>query len=153
MKTISKIIIIIIVSFIGVLLLGISESFSNRLIQDMNKSNSIKNYEMLETTCNGTNGEPNGECFINAFNECKSAGIKQIGSTVEGDPIFYYANVVLSEPCTIHFAIDTSLDTWGGMGWALFYLGAILIMVSVIAAAKRLFRRMVNDSVLFLTIN
>ena len=115
MKTDSKIIIIIIVSFIGVLLLGISESFSNRLIQDMNKSNSIKNYEMLETTCNGTNGEPNGECFINAFNECKSAGIKQIGSTVEGDPIFYYANVVLSEPCTIHFAIDTSLDTWGGM--------------------------------------
>ncbi len=34
---------------------------------------------------------------------------------------------------------------YGGAGWALFFLGAILIMVSVIAAAKRLFRRMVND--------
>lgn len=34
---------------------------------------------------------------------------------------------------------------YGGLGWALFYLGAILIMVSIIAAAKRLFRRMVND--------
>ena len=115
MKTKYKIVIIIAISFSGIFLLGTSDSHFNRLIHDMDKSNSIKNYEMLETTCNGTNGEPDGECFINAFNECKSAKIKQMGSTFEGDPIFYYAHVILSEPCTIHFAIDNSQDAWGGI--------------------------------------
>ena len=92
MKTRSKIIIIIAVSFIGIFLLEISDSHVNRIIHDIDKSNSIKNYELLETTCNSDNGEPDGECFINAFDECKSAKIKQMGSTFEGDPIFYYAH-------------------------------------------------------------
>ena len=105
--------IIVAFSFIVIFLLGVSNSFPNNLIHDINKSNSIRNYETLETTCNDANGEPNGECFIDAFDECKSARIKQMGSTFEGDPIFYYAHVILSEPCTVHFAIDTSHDTWG----------------------------------------
>ena len=114
MRTRSKIIIIVAVSFIGIFLLEILDSFSSSLIHDINKSNSIRNYEALETTCNGTDGEPDGVCFINAFDECESARIKQMGSTFEGDPIFYYAHVILSEPCTIHFVMDTSQDAWGG---------------------------------------
>ena len=110
MKTRSKISIIIAIFFIAVFLLGTSDSHFNRLIHDMDKSNSIKNYEMLKTTCNDANGEPDGECFINAFDECKPAKIKQMDSTFEGDPIFYYAHVILSEPCTIHFAVDNSQD-------------------------------------------
>ena len=113
MRTRSKIIIIVAVSFIGMFLLEVSDIFSS-LIHDIDKSNSIKNYELLETTCNGDNGEPDGECFIDAFDECKPARIKQMGSTFEGDPIFYYAHIKLSEPCTIHLAIDTSQDAWGG---------------------------------------
>ncbi|MGY5149905.1 MAG: hypothetical protein ACW9W3_07560 [Candidatus Nitrosopumilus sp. bin_68KS] len=42
-------------------------------------------------------------------------------------------------------AMNTKQFQYGGLGWGLFYLGAILIMVAIIAAAKRLFRRMVND--------
>ncbi len=115
MKTKYKIIVIIAVSFIGIFLLEILDSHVNRIIHEMVKSNSIKNYELLETTCNSDNGEPDGECFINAFDECKSAKIKQMRSTFEGDPVFYYVHVILSEPCTIHFAIDTSQDAWGGI--------------------------------------
>ncbi len=116
MRNRNKIIVIIaVISFIGIFLLEISDSHLNRIIHDMDKSNSIKNYEMLETACNGIHGKLDGECFINAFDECKSAKIKQMSSTFEGDPIFYYAHIILSEPCTIHFAIDTSQDTWGGI--------------------------------------
>ncbi len=115
MKGRYKISIIIAISFIGIFILEISDSHLNRMIHDMDKSNSIKNYEMLETTCNSDNGEPDGECFINAFDECEPARIKQMSSTFEGDPIFYYAHVILSEPCTIHFAIDNSQDAWGGI--------------------------------------
>ena len=42
-------------------------------------------------------------------------------------------------------AITTKQFQYGGIGWALFYIGAILIMVALVAAAKRLFRRMIND--------
>ncbi|MBS3921618.1 MAG: hypothetical protein KGZ37_00540 [Nitrosarchaeum sp.] len=42
-------------------------------------------------------------------------------------------------------AMTTNQFQYGGIGWALFYLGAILIIVALAAAAKRLFRRMVND--------
>ena len=115
MKTRHKIIMIIAISFVGIFLLATSDSHFNRIIHDMYKSNSIKNYEMMETTCNRDNGELDGECFINAFDECKSARINQMGSTFDGDPIFYYAHVILSDPCTIHFAIDNSQDAWGGM--------------------------------------
>jgi uncharacterized membrane protein HdeD (DUF308 family) len=42
-------------------------------------------------------------------------------------------------------AMMTKQFQYGGIGWGLFYLGAILIIVALVAAAKRLFRRMLND--------
>ncbi|MCV0399993.1 MAG: hypothetical protein K5785_08375 [Nitrosarchaeum sp.] len=34
---------------------------------------------------------------------------------------------------------------YGGIGWVLFFFGAILIIASIVAAAKRLFSKMLND--------
>ncbi len=118
MKNRSKIIIIVL-SFIGtIVLFGISNSFTSSMIHDVDRSNSIQNYDAIEATCNyyadDADQQPDGECFINAFDECKSASIKQMSFTFEGDPIFYHAQVVMSEPCTISFTVDTSQDQWGG---------------------------------------
>ena len=114
MKNRSKITIAIAVSFAGIVLFGVSGSFIDPLIHDIARLNSIQNYEAVEATCNAAGAEPDGTCFINAFDECRSASIKQMLFSFEGDPIFYYAHVIQSEPCTIRFTIDTSQDVWGG---------------------------------------
>ncbi len=116
MKSRYKILIAIIsVSSIGILLFEISDNFSNDLIRDMIKDDAIKNYQMLDTTCNDANGKPDAECFINAFDECKSATIKHMGSTFEGDPIFYYVAIMPEDSCQIHLEIDISQDKWKGI--------------------------------------
>lgn len=57
-------------------------------------------------------GNPDGECFVKAYDECQSAIIKQSIHTMEGDPIFFYAQV-LSDSCTIQFVIDDRYDKHG----------------------------------------
>ena len=70
---------------------------------------------MMKASCNNSTGQPDGECFVNAFENCESARIKQMGSTVEGDPIFYYATIMPEDSCKIHLEIDISLDKWKGI--------------------------------------
>lgn len=116
MKTRYKILIVIIsVLSIGVLIFEILDNFSSSLIYDMKKDDAIKNYQMLDSTCNDDNGKPDGKCFSDAFNECKSATIKHMGSTFEGDPIFYYATIVPEDSCQIHLEVDISHDKWKGI--------------------------------------
>lgn len=116
MKTKYKILFVIIsVLSLGVLLFEILDNFTSDLIHDMKKNDAIKNYQMLDTTCNDANGKPDGECFTNAFDECNSATIKYMASTVEGDPIFYYAEIVPEDLCQIHFERDVSQDKWKGV--------------------------------------
>lgn len=116
MKTRYKILIAIVsISSIGILLFEISDNFFNGLIHDMKKDDAIKKYQMLDTTCNDINGVPDGVCFINAFDECKSATIKHMSSTFEGDPIFYYATIIPDDSCQIHLEMDISQDKWKGI--------------------------------------
>ena len=98
-----------------VLLLEILDSFFYDLIHNMRKDNAIKNYQMVETTCNMDNGKPDGECFVNAFDECKYATIKHMDSTFDGDPVFYYAAVLPDDSCQIQFEKDISQDRWKGV--------------------------------------
>lgn len=97
-----------------ILLLEILDNYFYDLIHDMRKDNAIKNYQRIETTCND-DGKPDGECFTNAFDECKSATIKHMGSTFEGDPIFYYATILPDDSCQIQFKKDISQDRWKGV--------------------------------------
>jgi len=78
-------------------------------------SDGARRYAMMKATCNDSTGKPDGECFVNAFEKCESARIKQMSPTFEGDPIFFYATIVPADSCSIHFEIDTSLDKWGGV--------------------------------------
>lgn len=116
MKTRYKILItIIVILSVGVLLLEIFDNFFNDLIHEMKKDNAVENYYLIETTCNDSTGKPDAECFTNAFDECKLATIKHMGSTVEGDPIFYYATIIPDDLCQIKLEKDISQDKWKGI--------------------------------------
>ncbi|MDH3203668.1 MAG: DUF4362 domain-containing protein [Nitrosopumilus sp.] len=69
-----------------------------------------KEYEKTETTCNDSLGNPDGDCFVNAFEKCESASIKQSSSTVEGDPVYHYATIIPDDSCNIHYKLDISRD-------------------------------------------
>ena len=75
----------------------------------------IKQYSTMETSCNNSTSYPDGGCFVDSFEKCESASIKQMGYTIEGDPIFSYATVMPEDSCTIHFKMDVSLDKWKGV--------------------------------------
>jgi len=62
--------------------------------------------------CNDFLGRPDGECFVKSYNNCEPAIIKQSLHSIEGDPIFFYAQV-LPDSCTISFAIDDRYDKHG----------------------------------------
>jgi hypothetical protein len=116
MKTRYKILIAVICIFsTSVVLFEILDNFFRSMIHDINKDNAIKNYQTLETTCNDVNEKPNGKCFSDAFDECKFATIKHMGSTFEGDPVFYYATIVPGDSCQIHLKKDISHDKWKGI--------------------------------------
>jgi hypothetical protein len=116
MKTRYKILIAVIcISSVSVFLFEILDNFFSSMIHDMNKDNAIKNYQTLETICNDVNEKPDGKCFSDAFDKCEFATIKYMGSTVEGDPIFYYATLVPEDSCQIHLEIDISHDKWKGI--------------------------------------
>ena len=57
-------------------------------------------------------GQPDGKCFVQAYNECQPVTIKQSLHTIEGDPIFFYAQVLL-DSCTIQFLVDDRQDKYG----------------------------------------
>jgi len=74
-----------------------------------------KEYDNLETTCNDSLGKPDGDCFVNAFEKCESASIKQSSGTVEGDPVYHYATIIPDNSCSIHYKLDISRDRFKGV--------------------------------------
>lgn len=69
-----------------------------------------RQYDATPATCNDIiTGKPDGQCFVNAFEKCEHASIKNTVSTVEGDPVFLYAYVDVDD-CKIHHSLDLRLD-------------------------------------------
>jgi len=62
--------------------------------------------------CNDSLGKPDGECFVNSYDDCEPAIIKQSIRSTEGDLVFSYAQV-LSDSCTISFVFDDRYDKHG----------------------------------------
>lgn len=72
----------------------------------------IRNYAMMKASCNNNTGHPDGDCFMKSFEKCESARIKQSLTTIEGDPIFFYATIVPENSCTIQFVVDSREDKY-----------------------------------------
>jgi len=72
-------------------------------------------FDKTETTCNDSLGNPDGECFVNAFEKCESASIKQSSSTMEGDPLYHYATIIPGDSCSISYKFDISRDRFKGV--------------------------------------
>ena len=126
MKTKLKIIIIgiiVILAFVSLLYVPAYFECSEGLQLDLSCSfhdvfvvaPEIRHYTMVKASCNNSEGKPDGQCFVNAFENCESAKIKQMSFSFEGDPIFYYATIVPEDSCRIHFEMDISLDKWKGV--------------------------------------
>lgn len=62
--------------------------------------------------CNDFLGKPNGECFVKSYDDCEPAIIKQSLHSMEGDPIFFYAQI-LPDSCMISFVLDDRYDKHG----------------------------------------
>ena len=73
-------------------------------------SGGIRHYTMMKTDCNDILGNPDGNCFMESFEKCEPARIKQMLSTIEGDPIFYYATIIPENSCSIQFVVDNRED-------------------------------------------
>ena len=70
-------------------------------------------YDSFPSTCNNSLGDPNGNCFVNAFEKCETAMIKNKVNTVEGDAVFFYAQIIFADGCDIFFKVDDSRDAYG----------------------------------------
>lgn len=106
---------ILVISLLGITLTSLILVFTgteNIYIPIGPASTSFMQYNATGTTCNDTLGKPDVDCFLNAFEECKSASIKNKVNTVEGDPIFLYADIM--SDCQISVRIDNSLDKFSG---------------------------------------
>ena len=80
----------------------------------LDKEESQRQYDTTPATCNDILGNPNGECFVKAFEECKHASIKNTVSTFEGDPVFFYAYIDIDD-CKIRYSIDNRQDRFSSM--------------------------------------
>ena len=70
---------------------------------------SQRQYDTTPATCNDFMGEPDGDCFVKAFEECKHASIKNKFKTIEGDPVFVYAYIDVDD-CMIRYSVDLRMD-------------------------------------------
>ena len=75
-------------------------------------SNAAKSFATIPTTCNDFMGKPDGKCFVKAFENCEYASIKNIHSTIEGDPIFSEAHIEIDGTCSITYSVDSRDDKW-----------------------------------------
>ena len=82
-------------------------------ISTQQDSDSFSRYDSFPSTCDSLLGNPDADCFVKAFEECETATIKNMSTTVEGDPIFFYAQIILTGDCKIFFEVDDSLDYYG----------------------------------------
>ena len=80
---------------------------------NLDTTGSFARYDLHPSTCNNLLGKPDADCFIQAFESCKLATIKNKSITVHGDPVFSYAQIVLRDGCNILFVVDDSLDAYG----------------------------------------
>ena len=79
----------------------------------LDTTDNFARYDSYPSTCNNLLGKPDADCFIQAFESCKPATIKDKSITVHGDPVFSYAQIVLRDGCNILFVVDDSLDAYG----------------------------------------
>lgn len=73
----------------------------------------IRNYNSFDATCK-IDGKPDGQCFIDAFENCEYATIKNDHPTIEGDPIFTFMTIKPEPQCLILYEHDNSLDKFAG---------------------------------------
>jgi len=71
-----------------------------------------KTYNAIPTTCNNILGKPDGECFVNAFENCEYASIKNMHSTVEGDQVYSEAHIETDGICSITYAVFDRNSKW-----------------------------------------
>ena len=140
MKTRNKIILIISILIVGLIVIpsGISiispiycnnmhyaecEIYSISLIPNfrpfvdtvLDKEEGQRQYDTTPATCNAIiTGKPNGQCFVNAFEKCEHASIKNTVSTIEGDPVFLYAYIDIDD-CKIRHSVDLRLDKFSNI--------------------------------------
>ena len=73
-----------------------------------------RQYDTTPATCNDILGKPDGGCFVEAFEKCKHASIKNMVNTIEGDPVFLYAYIDIDD-CKIRHSVDSRLDRFSNM--------------------------------------
>ena len=87
----------------------------------MDKEESQRQYDTTTATCNNViTGKPDGKCFVNSFEACKHASIKNKISTFEGDPVFLYAYIDVDD-CKIRHMTDLRLDEFSSMSDRMFH--------------------------------
>ena len=71
-----------------------------------------KTYNAIHATCNDILGKPNGKCFVNAFENCEYASIKNMYSTVEGNQVYSEAHIEIDGTCSITYAVFDRDSKW-----------------------------------------
>ncbi|MCV0367579.1 MAG: hypothetical protein K5798_10015 [Nitrosopumilus sp.] len=71
-----------------------------------------KTYNAMHATCNDILGKPDGECFVNAFENCEYASIKNMHSTVEGNLVYSEAHIEIDGTCSITYAVFDQDSKW-----------------------------------------
>jgi len=107
--------IVIISIIIGISIFFSAIYFLNTVTEVYSVDQATRHYVMINASCNNIEGKPDGQCFVNAFENCESATVKQMSHSVEGDPIFHYVRIMPEDSCNIHFKMDVSLDKWKGI--------------------------------------
>ena len=81
----------------------------------LDKEEGQRQYDTTPATCNDIiTGKPDGQCFVKSFEKCEHASIKNMVSTVEGDPVFLYAYIDIDD-CKIHHSVDLRLDRFSSI--------------------------------------
>ena len=81
----------------------------------LDKEEAQRQYDTTPATCNDAlTGKPDGKCFLDSFESCRHASIKNSVNTFEGDPVFLYAYVDIDD-CKIRHMIDLRLDEFSSI--------------------------------------
>ena len=88
-------------------------NFGRALDDVIYKDKSQRLYDKSPATCNDFAGKPDGQCFVDALQECRHASIKNMQYSVEGDPIYYYAYIDVDD-CLPRYSMDARQDRFAG---------------------------------------
>jgi len=105
---------ILIISSLTITLFLLFIFFTNspHLYIDVLDTASFKEYMEYQATCNDIQGKPDAQCFIESFEKCEYATMKNMVYSVEGDPVFSYAEII-EDGCQLVLTIDDRLDKHG----------------------------------------